>query len=61
MAPERELRSMLVTSAGPREGKTSTCVNIGATMAYAGSRVLLVDSDLRRPRLHQPQRPRQRA
>lgn len=52
MAPERELRSMLVTSAGPREGKTSTCVNIGATMAYAGSRVLLVDSDLRRPRLH---------
>ncbi|MEZ4468547.1 MAG: polysaccharide biosynthesis tyrosine autokinase [bacterium] len=52
MAPERELRTMLVTSAGPREGKTSTCVNIGATMAYAGSRVLLVDSDLRRPRLH---------
>lgn len=52
MAPERELRSMLVTSAGPREGKTSTVVNIGATMAYAGSKVLLVDSDLRRPRLH---------
>lgn len=52
MAPERELRSMLVTSAGPREGKTSSVVNIGATMAYAGSKVLLVDSDLRRPRLH---------
>ena len=52
MAPERELRSMLVTSAGPREGKTSTVVNIGATMAYAGSKILLVDSDLRRPRLH---------
>lgn len=52
MAPERELRSMIVTSAGPREGKTSTVVNIGATMAYAGSKILLVDSDLRRPRLH---------
>lgn len=52
MAPERELRSMLITSAGPREGKTCTCVNIGATMAMSGSRVLLIDSDLRRPRLH---------
>ena len=52
MAPERELRSMMITSAGPREGKTCTCVNIGATMAMSGSRTLLIDSDLRRPRLH---------
>ncbi len=52
MSPERELRSILVTSAGPREGKTSTCVNVGATMAMSGSRILLVDSDMRRPRLH---------
>ncbi|MGC6416609.1 MAG: GumC family protein [Bradymonadia bacterium] len=52
MTPEQELRSMLVTSAGPREGKTCTCVNIGATMAMSGSKTLLVDSDLRRPRLH---------
>lgn len=52
MAPERQLRSMMITSAGPREGKTSTCVNIGATMALSGSRTLLIDSDLRRPRLH---------
>ena len=43
---------MLITSAGPREGKTCTCVNIGATMALSGSRTLLIDSDLRRPRLH---------
>jgi len=52
MAPEQDLRCMMVTSAGPREGKTCTCVNIGATMAMSGSRTLLVDSDLRRPRLH---------
>ena len=52
MAPEREMRSLVVTSAGPREGKTCTCVNIGATMAMAGSRILLIDSDMRRPRLH---------
>ena len=52
MTPERALRGMMVTSAGPREGKTHTCVNIGATMAMSGSRTLLVDSDLRRPRMH---------
>ncbi|MBU0553494.1 polysaccharide biosynthesis tyrosine autokinase [Myxococcota bacterium] len=52
MSPERSMRSLVVTSAGPREGKTSTCVNIGVTMAMAGSRILLIDSDLRRPRLH---------
>jgi capsular exopolysaccharide synthesis family protein len=52
MAPERELKTLLIASAGPREGKTATSVNIGATMAMSGSRVLLIDSDLRRPRLH---------
>jgi capsular exopolysaccharide synthesis family protein len=52
MAPERELRKLLITSAGPREGKTSTSVNIAATMAMSGNRVLLIDSDLRRPRIH---------
>lgn len=52
MASESPLRSMMITSAGPREGKTATTVNIGATMAMSGSRTLLVDSDLRRPRLH---------
>ena len=52
MTPDASLRSMLVTSAGPREGKTFTCINIGATMAMSGSRTVLVDSDLRRPRLH---------
>ena len=53
MVPERELRTLCITSPGPREGKTSTCVNVGATMALSGSRVLIVDSDLRRPRLHE--------
>jgi uncharacterized protein involved in exopolysaccharide biosynthesis len=52
MAPDNELRSMMVTSAGPREGKTCTCVNIAATMALSGSRTLIIDSDLRRPRVH---------
>ena len=52
MTPDRPLRRMLVTSSGPSEGKTTTVINTGITMAQSGSRVLLVDTDMRRPRLH---------
>ena len=52
MSPDNKLRTMMVTSAGPREGKTCTCINIAATMALSGSRTLVIDSDLRRPRMH---------
>ena len=47
------LKSILVTSAAPREGKTTTLVNLGIMMAQAGAPVLLVDADLRHPSLHQ--------
>ena len=43
---------VLITSALPREGKSSTCVNLAIVLAQKGSRVLLVDSDMRRPTLH---------
>lgn len=46
------LRTLVVTSAGPREGKTVTVANLGVTFARSGTRVLLVDGDLRRGRLH---------
>ena len=52
MTPDRPLRTMLVTSSGPREGKSTTVINAGITMAQSGSSVLLVDTDMRRPRLH---------
>jgi len=50
--PDRSPRTLLVTSATASEGKTLTCVNIGLVMAYAGERTLLVDLDMRRPRMH---------
>ncbi|MBK7864660.1 MAG: polysaccharide biosynthesis tyrosine autokinase [Archangiaceae bacterium] len=53
MSPERPLKSLLVTSAGPRDGKTTTAASLAITMAKSGNKVLLVDADLRRPRVHQ--------
>jgi len=45
-------RRLLITSAGPREGKTTSSINLAITFASAGRRVCLVDADLRRPSLH---------
>src|SRR5690606_36551835 len=52
MSPDKPARTLLVTSAGPEEGKTTTAISLAITMAQSGLRVLLVDTDMRRPRLH---------
>lgn len=50
--PDTDVRSILITSANPGEGKSVTATNLGVVMAQADRRVLLVDADLRRPTLH---------
>lgn len=50
---DKDLRTILVTSAGAEEGKSTTLSNLAVTIAQSGKRVILVDADLRRPTLHQ--------
>ena len=45
-------RSILVTSSVPQEGKTSTVVNLAIAFAQLGQKILVVDADMRKPRLH---------
>jgi tyrosine-protein kinase Etk/Wzc len=49
----RRLRTLVITSSGPAEGKTTTSANLAATFAQQGMQVALLDCDLRRPRLHE--------
>jgi succinoglycan biosynthesis transport protein ExoP len=49
---KKKLHTLLVTSANPQEGKTTTALNIGVTMANAGGRTLIIDADMYRPRIH---------
>jgi succinoglycan biosynthesis transport protein ExoP len=46
------VRTILVTSATPGEGKSTVVANLARAIAEAGARVVVVDADLRRPRLH---------
>jgi capsular exopolysaccharide synthesis family protein len=52
MSPEKPLKTIVVTSASPGEGKTTTATALAEVMADGGSRVLIVDADMRRPQLH---------
>lgn len=49
---DRPLKTLLITSTDPDEGKSVTLANLAVTMAQAEQRVLMVDCDLRRPSLH---------
>lgn len=49
---DRNIRSMLVTSASPGEGKSTTAVHLAIAHAQQGKKTLLIDADLRRPTVH---------
>jgi capsular exopolysaccharide synthesis family protein len=51
-AAEEAGRSVVVTSTGPGEGKTVVAANLAIALAQAGLRVLLMDADMRKPRIH---------
>jgi polysaccharide biosynthesis transport protein len=50
--PAEESKVLLITSGGPGDGKTTTAANLALVIAQSGKRVLLVDADFRRPRMH---------
>jgi succinoglycan biosynthesis transport protein ExoP len=52
MSPDKPFKTLVVTSSGPQEGKSTSCIFLGVAMAQSGNRVLLLDTDMRRPRLH---------
>lgn len=49
---DRELKTLLITSAGPEEGKSTTLYNLGVVMAQSGKKTILVGCDMRKPTLH---------
>jgi polysaccharide biosynthesis transport protein len=52
MSPDTPFQCLLVTSAGPADGKTTVAASIAVAIAQTGQRVCLVDCDLRKPRVH---------
>lgn len=53
LRPDDPIRTVLVTSPGPGDGKSAIAANLAAVLAQAGIRTLLIDADLRKPTIHE--------
>jgi capsular exopolysaccharide synthesis family protein len=52
LAAQKEIQLFVVTSPGPQDGKSTVAISLAITMAQAGAKVLLIDTDMRKPRIH---------
>jgi len=49
---EKSCKKIIITSSFPKEGKSTTCANLAITFAQTGAKVLIIDADIRKPRMH---------
>ncbi len=52
LSAEKRIKALVITSAGPQEGKTITTTSLAISLAQTGKRTLIVDTDMRKPRIH---------
>ncbi len=52
ISAQKDFQVFSVTSPGPQDGKTTVAINLATTMAQGGGRILLIDADMRKPRIH---------